>query len=399
MASAHKKTGSPYWYAFYRGADGRRVSKATGLLIAETSRAKAQKVADELERLAAKARQGKLTADRARDCVSEIFEIVSGQALRFYSVESWLADWLENKAASKSKATMSSYRVAVSGFLAHLGTRAGINIELLTSHDFSTYRDALVRSKKSPQTANSYVKMLRIPFNLARKQGLIASNPAEAVDSLPSDAAERDTFTAEQVSRIIETAKSEGLTDWVGVTLFGFYTGQRLSDIANLRWENVELAASQPHVRLTQRKTRRGVVIPLSADLAAWLLDRPGNDDPRAFLFPTLAGRGTGGDYGLSARFSGIMEKAGFTEQLARGKKGGRKLAALSFHSLRHTFNSIMANEGIAAEIRQKLTGHASEEVHRRYTHHELGTLQKAVNVLPSLRGKTAAKPRSPRKR
>jgi integrase len=81
------------------------------------------------------------------------------------------------------------------------------------------------------------------------------------------------------------------------------------------------------------------------------------------------------------------MGKAGFAGDLARGKNGGRKLAALSFHCLRHTFNSIMANEGVASEVRQKLTGHASEEVHRRYTHHELRTLRKAVDVLPVLRG------------
>ena len=184
---------------------------------------------------------------------------------------------------------------------------------------------------------------------------------------------------------MLAAAESAGLDEWVGVVLFGFFTGQRLSDIANLRWENVELAASVPHLRLTQRKTRKGVVVPLAPRLSAWLLARSTPDDPRAFLFPSLAGRGTGGDYGLSSRFSAIMVKAGFAKDLARGADGGRKLAALSFHSLRHTFNSIMANEGVASEIRQKLTGHASEEVHRRYTHHDLETLRKAVEVLPSL--------------
>src|SRR5688500_8930711 len=121
MASAHSKKGSPYWYAWYRNADGRRVSKATGLLVSETPRGKAEKVADELERTAAKARQGTLTADRARQCVSDIFQIVSGEALLFFSVETWMHDWLENKTASKARATMDSYRVAVNGFLAHLG--------------------------------------------------------------------------------------------------------------------------------------------------------------------------------------------------------------------------------------------------------------------------------------
>ena len=385
MASVHKKAGSPFWYAFYRNADGRRSSKPTGLLAKETPRGVAQKVADEIERLACRARQGTLTAERARECVSEIYQIAAGVPLVFHSVESWLKDWLENKCGAKAKATFNTYRVAVSGFLAHLGPRARIAIELLTPRDFVGYRDALVRSKKSPQTANSYVKMLRIPFNMARKHGLIGSNPAEAVEALTSDAVERITFTADQVSQLVATAAASGKPEWAGAILFGFYTGQRLSDIANLRWENIDLAATFPNLRLCQRKTKAAVVVPLAPALAAWLLDQPSQDDAKAFIFPALAGRATGGDSGLFAHFSALMSKAGFAADLARGIEGGRKLAALSFHCLRHTFNSIMANEGVASEIRQKLTGHASAEVHRRYTHHELSTLSKAIDVLPGL--------------
>jgi integrase len=186
---------------------------------------------------------------------------------------------------------MESYRCAVNHFLRHLGERRKISIELLTPRDFTTYRDALVRAKKSPQTANTYVKMLRIPFNLARKHGLISSNPAEAVDALPTNAVERETFTPDQVAKLIATAEENGQRDWAGAIRFGFYTGQRLSDIANLRWESIELASALPHLRLKQGKTKRNVVVPLAPALTAWLLAQPASDDPGTYLFPSLAGR------------------------------------------------------------------------------------------------------------
>jgi len=44
-----------------------------------------------------------------------------------------------------------------------------------------------------------------------------------------------------------------------------------------------------------------------------------------------------------------------------------------------------MANAGIPSELRMKLTEHLSEAAHRGYTHHELETLKKAVEKLPSL--------------
>jgi hypothetical protein len=45
-----------------------------------------------------------------------------------------------------------------------------------------------------------------------------------------------------------------------------------------------------------------------------------------------------------------------------------------------------MANAGVSQEIRQKLTGHASADMNRIYTHHELAPLRAAVATLPSLR-------------
>ena len=62
---------------------------------------------------------------------------------------------------------------------------------------------------------------------------------------------------------------------------------------------------------------------------------------------------------------------------------GGRKFRTLSFHSLRHTFNSMLANAGVDQEIRQQLTGHASAEMNRRYTHLELKTMRDAISKLP----------------
>jgi integrase len=61
----------------------------------------------------------------------------------------------------------------------------------------------------------------------------------------------------------------------------------------------------------------------------------------------------------------------------------GRSVNALTFHSLRHTFNSILANAGIAEETRMALTGHTTREMNQRYTHRELSIYRDAVGTLP----------------
>jgi len=60
-------------------------------------------------------------------------------------------------------------------------------------------------------------------------------------------------------------------------------------------------------------------------------------------------------------------------------------LTRLSFHSLRNSFNSALANAGVAQQTRQKLTGHASAAMNAKYTHHEIETLREAMVKLPSL--------------
>jgi integrase/recombinase XerD len=210
---------------------------------------------------------------------------------------------------------------------------------------------------------------------------------------LPAVRAKRQTFTIEQVRAVLAAAEKAGEREWYGAILVGFYTGQRLRDVTNLRWSNIDLAAGV--LRLTQQKTKRSVTQPLHPDLQDWLLTLSAPDNDREPLFPKLTGRRTGGRYGLSGRFTALMEAAGIVSPLARdGSEGkGRKLSALSFHSLRHTFTSNLANGGVASEIRQELTGHSSEDTHRLYTHHELAPLRRAVGKLPTL-----TRPAKPRK-
>ena len=88
------------------------------------------------------------------------------------------------------------------------------------------------------------------------------------------------------------------------------------------------------------------------------------------------------------------MKKIGASQGVGKAKKApkqrkaeegsaGRNLFARSFHSLRHSFVTALDRANVAVELRQKLAGHASAEVHSIYTHHELNTLREAIEKLP----------------
>jgi integrase len=130
-------------------------------------------------------------------------------------------------------------------------------------------------------------------------------------------------------------------------------------------------------------RRKKKLVVPLHPELEKQLLGHPGVGD--APLFPTLAGRKTGGAHGLSAEFKKIMGEANIRGRVVRHTENGRANETKSFHSFRHSFTSALANAGIARETRQVLTGHASERMNELYTHREMETVREAIAVLPKL--------------
>jgi integrase len=215
-----------------------------------------------------------------------------------------------------------------------------------------------------------------------RVSSYIQTNPCIAVDLLKDTAdTTRDVFTPEQVAMLLNVAEG----DWKGVILAGYYTGLRLRDITELRWESIDFDPGVIRVRTS--KTGKGVAIPIHPDLTTWLLSQT-RGVGKAPVFTSLAEQSGTGRSGLSMQFHGIMDAAGIKGRVLRErKKGGkgRQQNSLTFHSLRHSFVSALANAGVAAELRQKLAGHSDQKSHARYTHHEAETLRAAILMLPGI--------------
>ena len=84
-----------------------------------------------------------------------------------------------------------------------------------------------------------------------------------------------------------------------------------------------------------------------------------------------------------------LMDRAGIERRVIRSGGGeetkGRNIFNLGEHSFRHSFNSHLSRAGVPEDVRQRLCGHDSKEVNRRYTHHEIETLRESVAKLPGV--------------
>jgi integrase len=165
---------------------------------------------------------------------------------------------------------------------------------------------------------------------------------------------------------------------------FGFYTGQRLGDIATLTWQNIDTAKNE--IRLTTRKTGRRQALPLPSALTAHIGTMKAGEDAKAPLHPTafaIIQKGRAGP--LSKSFGDLLEAAGLRIPTTADEGNARAKYDLSFHSLRHTATSILKEAGIPQSVVMDFIGHDSADVSAGYTHTGREALERAANAFPNL--------------
>ncbi len=332
------------------------------------------------------AMRGRLNPARAIQIIQHIRKL-GGDDADIHTVRTWCSEWMKEKETSVTLATYRAYRTCTEGFIESLGERADEPIDMITSKDVRKFRSDLQAKGLVGATCNNRVKMVRTVFRDAVKDDLLIKNPADSVNSLDEDdSVEREPFTYKDVKKILKATPS---SDWRGVILIGAYTGQRLGDIATLTTDNINM--DEKVVTLIPQKTRKRkgkpVNIPMHPDLVDYFTENPPPPFKETPLFATLHNVPVGGTNALSDQFTDIMEVAGVDRHLARKKSEGaaKDVSRKGFHSLRHSFNSWLADEDVPEDLRMKMSAHTDSSVSRGYTHQQIETLRNAVNKIKKL--------------
>jgi integrase len=382
VASITRKPTSPFWIACYTDHAGRQRQKSTK----ETDRKKAVTRAQDFE----EACRGRINEVQARRVLSEIYKEIHGEELRLESIRVFLKNWLARKSGETKRGTFSRYDTAVTKFIEYLGPRADRELEFIHSRDILTFRDQIAKHL-SANSANTDLKILRIAFGQAWKDGLLTVNPAAQIDLLKvrsEDLVERRPFTIEELEKLLTHADEE----WRGIILFGLYTGQRLGDIVRIKWDQIDLTIKE--AKFTTHKTGRRVLVPLTSTLLIYLERQPKPNARETRLFPhafNLVEKSKGDTRRLSGQFYNLMVKADLVQKRSKsntgkGHSGRRATNPLSFHSLRHTATSWLKNAGVSEAIAMDIIGHDSSEISRNYTHIADETKRAALEKLPILK-------------
>lgn len=376
MASVITVPKSPYWIArmrvwiaapeSQRGGFWRLTMRSTKLPHKTTSKRAARAFADEMERTSRELRNTvpdeHWYASRL-DAMLRLANVASPRKKTTWAKasEGWLAS-RTSKASSIKK-----YEIDVSHFSRWLGARSGHDLRDITADDITAFYRDLRDKGYSENTAMAALGTVRSVLRRAALLRQIDDNPAQLLTFQRTDgASKRRSFTPEEIKTILAHTDKE----WRIACLFGLYYGMRLGDACRRRYEEIEGGILR---FIPQKKSRRGkvVAVPLVGELAN--LTGTGPITPR--LHDTVVSVASG-------QFSRLLDKAGIVRNKSVGKGKGRGTMDATFHSWRHTTNSLLLDAGVDQRVRQLICDHDSTVVSNHYTHASLATMNKALDGL-----------------
>ena len=388
MASVRQRGKTKAWYALFRDASGRLMERRTKA----NSRREAQAIADEFERMA-RPSAGAQTVEQVRRVVAEMHRRYLGKDLPKMSTRGYVAYWLDTKQSEVAASTVWFYTHALDLFLEWLGSRADQDLFTVAREDIVRFRDS-ERKRVAAKTVNHELKILRMLFRQARSDGWTPEDPTDGVKTVREDVprelrSPKRPFTAEELARLLAAADPE----WRGMIVRGYYTGQRLKDIATMQARDEDVMRGQ--VTFLTSKTRRRVTVQMHPAYLDFALNQASHDDPASPLHPRAAAlvkRNQGRTVTISNRFSRLLSKAGLKaprnhkkREDGPGRSGRRQMGELGFHSLRHSFVSHLKDAGVPPQFVEEMVGHDDAAMNLIYTRLDPAVARREVAKLPDI--------------
>ena len=265
---------------------------------------------------------------------------------------------------NRSEAYLKSNRISLTHLVGHFKEQRMMSM--------ISFRDAEIFITQLQQKVSKgyrvYYRNLKAAFNKAVEWGYISANPFLKV-KLPKQQKNQPAYLSEEELKVI-LGKIEVVVV-KEISALSFYTGCRLGELVELKWKNVNI--SDRYVVIGddefQTKGRNQRTIPLCDEAVRILQARLGKVIKLdGYVFNKTNDVFFSGDY-ISKKF-----------------KRGCRLAEVSekihFHSLRHSFASNLAQQGVSLYVIKELLGHSSITTTEIYAHLNLDGLREAISKL-----------------
>jgi integrase len=278
-----------------------------------------------------------------------------------------------------------------------------VHRDTFATEDVDEFRRDLLDSHLSPRTVQKILVLLHGVFKLAKRRGLISTNPSEdaervaledagvfnvlepvefervyravlgELDERPADEREEDDDDA------IDALSDDERLLYAAALSASFYAGLRMGEKRDLPWRNVDAARSMIRVesgfthgsRSTPKgkRARSTPLVDVLAERLAALRERPNFTAPDDYVFCNETGERISDDK-IRAVFYAALDRAGFGHRREKTDRHGNPQTPMRVHDLRHSWCTWAVNVWPVTKV-QLYAGHRDIKTTMRYVHHQ----------------------------
>ena len=251
--------------------------------------------------------------------------------------DAFVSFFIDTYARPKNRSADETLRLLRREFVGVWGSRP---IGEIGKHDVTAVLDRIMRAGKHT-TANRSLAAIRKLFNWAVERGVLEQSPCAAIRA-PAKTATRDRVLADdELVAIWKGAAAMGYPYGPVVRLLAL-TGQRLGEVASMRWPEIDLVRALWSIPAERTKSARAHVVPLSAQAVQIIEALPIVSE--SFVFPAR---------GRERPISGFSK-------WKRELDGLSKVGDWRIHDLRRTVASGMARLGVPPHVVERILNHTT---------------------------------------
>ena len=223
---------------------------------------------------------------------------------------------------------------------------------------------------RTPRGAHHYYRTLKAALNKAISWDYISINPFTKI-KFPKLSKSFPAFISEdELLIILANTPYQYLKD---IFTVGFYTGLRLGELINMQWNWIDFFQNLITVKCSgsfQTKSKKERIVPMSEKVKSVIINRfnLGIHQPGEIVFYRSKERRLHQET-ISKQFKDVVRKSNLNEKI-------------HFHSLRHSFASLLAQKGVSLFIIKELLGHEDLATTQIYSHLQQQNLRDAINLL-----------------
>ncbi len=266
------------------------------------------------------------------------------------TLSSFIGEYIQYSAVNKARRTTEMDKRCLLAFLNILGDKRISSYKESDIEKFKVERVKII----SKTTVNIELRTCRAAFNIALKWQYLENNPFKGVKLFQVPKKGREYFKVEEINFLLANISQQWLHD---VVIFALNTGCRRGEVTNLKWDDINIERREINIRHSLSFTVKGRTertIPMNDAVFDLLYNKNRTCE---FVLTNASGGKLCPDF-LWKLFKKTILRVGLNPKF-------------HFHHLRHTFATLLIQQGVPIYEVQKLLGHKKNQYHRNLCTHE----------------------------